>query len=73
MPHPISPELSDVMVDLQVNPVSRHDALLRDLMLLVEDVGNLAADQGWNHIEYRCDGLYVRLRGDVQPPCDTEA
>jgi len=62
----LSTEMAAVTAALTTPPVSRHDALLRDLMLLVEDVGNLAADQGWNHIEYRCDGLYVRLRRELE-------
>jgi hypothetical protein len=66
MAHPLSTEMAAVTAALNVPPVSRHDALLRDLMLLVEDVGNLAADQGWNHLEYRCDGLYVRLRRELE-------
>jgi hypothetical protein len=62
----LSTEMAAVTAALNVPPASRHDALLRDLMLLVEDVGNLAADQGWNHLEYRCDGLYVRLRRELE-------
>ena len=41
-------------------------ALLRDLQNFVEDVGNLAADQGWNHIEHRADSLFVRLRRELE-------
>jgi hypothetical protein len=63
---PLSAEMAAVAAALTAPPASRHDALLRDLMLLVEDVGNLAADQGWNHLEYRCDGLYVRLRRELE-------
>jgi hypothetical protein len=66
MPQPLSAEMAAVAAALTSPPASRHDALLRDLMLLVEDVGNLAADQGWNHLEYRCDGLYVRLRRELE-------
>ena len=63
---PQSPELKAVLAAFTAPAVSRHDALLRDLFILVEDVGNLAADQGWQHLEYRCDSLFVRLRRELE-------
>ncbi len=63
---PLSYELSAVTAALSHRPMSRHDALLHDMLLLVEDVGNLAADQGWRVLEGRCDSLFVRLRHELE-------
>ena len=63
---PQSPELKAAIAAFTAPTTSRHDALLHDLLLLVEDVGNLAADQGWQHLEYRCDSLFVRLRRELE-------
>lgn len=45
---------------------SRHDSLLRDLLIFLEDVGNMACDSGFYCLEHRADQLYVRVKRELE-------
>jgi hypothetical protein len=62
----LSPSLAAVAAALNPQPISRHDALLRDLQDFAEDVANLACDQGWHSLEHRADSLHQRLKRELE-------
>lgn len=47
-------------------PMSRHDALMRDLLEFLEDAGNMACDQGFHCLEHRADELLIRVRRQLE-------
>ena len=66
MPVAHSPELIAVLSAFNTPTISRPDALMRDLLLFVEDAGNMACEAGFNSIEHRADQLFIRIKRELE-------
>lgn len=47
-------------------PMSAHDRLMRDLLVFLEDAGNMAAEAGFRCMEHRADSLLIRVRRQLE-------
>ncbi|RAU21096.1 hypothetical protein CU669_15190 [Paramagnetospirillum kuznetsovii] len=61
----ISAELAAVQAALASGLPTRHTALMRDLLIFIEDAGNMACDQGFDCLSHRADDLFVRVQREL--------